>query len=120
MAIPTGEVDQLNELGDAISGSRGGEQQRIARVGLEWICLLFAKNADYGASVWQSPVLCPGMEVTAAIRVRMSDKIARLAALQAKGAEVDESLEDTIRDLGAYCLLYLTRPTGDELHTARK
>lgn len=115
MEIPTGEVDHLNMLGDALDGSRGDGQQRIARTGLNWTCLLLAKNADYGSSVWQSPVLCPGMDVTSAIRVRMSDKVSRIRALLGKPAEVqDETLEDTIRDLGAYCLLYLTRPKGGE------
>lgn len=113
--IPAGEVDQLNVLGDALEGCRGKGQQRIARTGLEWVCLLLAKNADYGLSVWQTPYLSPDMKVTSAIRVRMSDKIERLRALVTKDVEVTgESYEDTIRDLGAYCLLYLTRPNEEQ------
>ena len=96
----------------ALSGSRGGDQQRIAEVGIQWIGLLLKKNADYGSSAWQSPVLAPECDSGAAIRVRMSDKIARLSRLLAGSAPevADESINDTIRDLGAYCLLYLAMP----------
>lgn len=110
---PTGEVERLNILGDALDGARGADQQRIARVGLEWITLLLAKNQDYGSSVWKTPLLAPECETEAAIRVRMSDKIHRLHHLHrivSEDAEVDESIADTIRDLGAYCLLWLARP----------
>ncbi len=47
-----------------------------------------------------------------AILVRMHDKINRIRQLIASGEThvTDESLRDTIGDLGAYCLLYLARP----------
>ena len=107
-----GEVDQLNHLGDALAGERGEGQQRIARTGLAWIIQLLNKNADYGSSVWKEPVLCPGLSADTAIRVRLSDKIERLRKLFSGGkAQVkDETLEDTVGDLGAYCLLWLARP----------
>lgn len=98
-------------LGEALNGKRGADQKRIAEAGLGFIELLLAKNNDYGSSVWKVPFLCPDMPVTSAILVRMSDKIERLAALQNKTPDVvDESFEDTIKDLGSYCLLYLSRP----------
>jgi hypothetical protein len=52
------------------------------------------------------------MPVGDAILVRMSDKIARIRKLSGNTAAplVNESFDDTIRDLGAYCLLYLARP----------
>ena len=45
-----------------------------------------------------------------------------LRALMGKEAEVEgETSEDTIRDLGAYCLLYLTRPDqGEAVEAAGK
>ena len=46
------------------------------------------------------------METTAAIDVRISDKIGRLKTLKKQKAQVaDESIDDTYDDLGAYCLL---------------
>jgi len=100
---------------EAISGSHGVDQQRIAEVGVEWVEMLLKKNSDYGSSVWRQPLLATDCLAEAAIRVRMSDKIQRLVQLlqlQQTGQlpEVDESIEDTVSDLGAYCLLYLARP----------
>ncbi len=86
------------------------DQRRIAVTGLEWLATLLAKNSDYGSSVWKPPALKPEMDAGDAILVRMSDKVARIASLQSKEAEVDESLEDTIKDLGAYAILWLARP----------
>jgi len=43
-----------------------------------------------------------------ALLCRMSDKVARIGTLTAGNkAQVAESLEDTIRDLAGYCLLWL-------------
>lgn len=98
----TNEMLDLNLLGNALAGGRGPDQQRIARVGLEWITTILKKNADYGSSVWRKPMLAPECDVDAAIRVRMSDKVERIASLlQNDRAEVEESLEDTITDLGS-------------------
>lgn len=98
-------------LWEALSGERGSDQQRIAEVVAAWGSLMLRKNADYGSSAWRSPVLMPGLEPRSAILVRMSDKIERIGMLAKKEAEVrDEGLEDTIRDLGAYCLLWLAYP----------
>lgn len=101
--------DDVNIVMDAIDGYRGEDQQLIAEEGIAWIATMLRKNRDYGGSVWRQPVLAPDCKPGTAIRVRMSDKIARIQSLLEKdGAEVsDESLEDSIRDLGAYCLLLL-------------
>jgi hypothetical protein len=42
----------------------------------------------------------------------MSDKIERITSLLSKDDPevVDESIRDTVRDLGAYCLLWLVCP----------
>lgn len=101
------------ELDAALTGTRGPDQQRIAEVGLEWLLLLLAKNRDYGGSAWQVPALAPHMSVGDAILCRMSDKLARMQRLLAGNtAAVEESIEDTIRDFGAYCLLWLARPSA--------
>lgn len=96
---------------DAYRGKYGPDQERIATVGLHWVATLLRKNSDYGSAVWQEPVLAPDCSADAAIRVRMSDKVSRIRSLLGKRAEVrDESIEDSISDLGAYCLLLLARP----------
>jgi hypothetical protein len=98
----------------ALSGSRGEDQKRIAEQGVDFIGTLLRKNNDYGSSVWKRPLLAPNTDVAAAILVRMTDKVERLISLQSKAAEVvSESFDDTMKDLGAYALLYLARPKKD-------
>lgn len=98
-------------LTDAITGARGEDQARIATTGIDWIETILKKNHDYGCSVWKSPLLAPKCEMADAIFVRMTDKVERIQALRSgEAAEIQESLDDTIKDLGAYCLLYLARP----------
>ena len=104
----------------ALRGHAGPDAQRIAAVGLDWIAKILAKNKDYGGSVWKVPVLAPGQSPGEAIMVRMSDKIERIRQLRtiAAGPAVKtETLDDTVDDLGAYCILYRTRPPDarDEL-----
>ena len=75
--------------------------------------LLIAKNRDYGDSAFKSPPLAPCLSATAAILVRMGDKIERLETLARKLANDDEiavaseTIEDTIADLAGYCVLLL-------------
>ena len=103
----------LSRIGIAVQGKMGPDQERISRVGLEWVDLLLRKNSDYGSGIWQVPLVSPTTAPAEAILVRMSDKINRLVRLaNHAAAETDESFEDTVRDLGAYCLLYLARPRG--------
>ena len=103
-------------LTSATKGERGPEQEAIANEIIRWGALLLRKNRDYGSAVWQSPLLAPDCDPGTAIRVRMSDKISRLSSLLSKKSEVnDESIDDTLRDLGAYCLLELARPGRKQL-----
>lgn len=107
----------LQRLRDAVRGERGPDQQRIAETVLRWADLLLRKNADYGAAVWRVPLLTPDVSAGDAILVRMSDKISRLKTLLANGGEgevYDETIEDNVGDLGAYCLLWLARPADCE------
>lgn len=96
----------------ALDQRRGSEQKAIADEALKWAATLLRKNHDYGSAVWDRPVLAPNCDSRTAILVRMSDKISRLKSLLTKpAAEVtDESIDDTISDLGAYCLLLLAQP----------
>lgn len=113
---PCGTIDtSKSTFHAAIEYDGSKEHLRIMEVGVEWIRKLLRKNSDYGSAVYHSPVLCPDMPPKASILVRMSDKISRLSSLQRKGtAEVAESIDDTIDDLGAYCLLYRTAPDSKE------
>ena len=104
------KASDLDLVRSALSGSIGPSQQRIAQVGLDWIATLIKKNTDYGDSAWTEPVLAPNLPPKQAILVRMSDKINRLKALSQKEALVAESYNDTMKDLGAYALLYLAAP----------
>jgi len=91
----------------AANGEFNEQQKRIAEIGQDWVATLIRKNLDYGGSVFQAPILAPDLPVDSAIRVRMSDKIQRLMTLLAgnKNLVQDEGIEDTFKDLGAYCLL---------------
>lgn len=108
---------QLDVLERALAGDRGEDQQRIALAGLDWLCGsngLLPKNIDYGSSVWKRPVLAPDCSIGESIFVRMSDKVSRIATLR-NGQDpeiVSESLDDCLKDLASYALLYLARP-GD-------
>jgi hypothetical protein len=98
-------------LDDALVGNRGEGQSAIASEVIRWGALMLRKNRDYGGAVWERPMLAPDCDPGVAIRVRMSDKLSRLMSLLQRPAEVaDESIDDTLRDLGAYCLLELARP----------
>lgn len=99
--------EQRARIGEALQGVRGEDQKRIAEVGLQVIDLLLRKNRDYGSSAWTPPVLCPGTSIRDAIAVRMSDEVARIAKLNGGPAEVAESLEDTVRDLAGYAILWI-------------
>ena len=98
----------------AMRGERGPDQAKIAEEALDWTVTLLTKNNDYGGSAWQAPFLNPKLGSCAGLLCRMSDKIHRIRQLLGAEdqAEVNETLDDTFRDLGAYCLLYLAKPEG--------
>lgn len=109
--------ERLIELDKALQGLSGPDQQRIAETGVKWLLTLLAKNRDYGGSAWRRPVLAPQLRTGDAILCRMSDKVERLQKLLRDGnPAVAESIEDTMSDLGSYCLLWLARPNRGEQH----
>jgi hypothetical protein len=104
----------MSTIEQALKGERGEDQRRIAMVGTAWLQMLLEKNADYGSSAWDAPELAPQLAPGDAILARMSDKVKRIRSLQTRPPEVtSETLADTIRDLGAYCLLWLSRPVEE-------
>lgn len=112
--------DGMATICEALRGTRGDGQRRIAFEIIRWGALLLRKNQGYGGAVWESPLLAPDCDPGVAIRVRMSDKLSRLIALLERPPEVaDESIDDTLRDLGAYCLLELARPGRDRERRAK-
>lgn len=104
----------LNRIREAQAGQHGEDQLHIAESGLAVVEMLLRKNADYGGSAWKAPILAPGMTCREAIQCRMSDKIQRLQTLlSGKSPEVRESMEDTMRDLAGYAILWLSAPESD-------
>lgn len=75
--------------------------------------LLKRKNADYGDSFSERPYLLPNLTANASAYIRLSDKFHRLRTLlnteEPDRRVVDESLEDTLRDVAGYCVLLLAR-----------
>lgn len=102
------DLPQLHFVRDALGGNHGVRAQRIAEQGLALTALLLAKDADYGNSVAQPPLLAPELPPEMAIRVRISDKLNRINQLL--GSEPQhraETLDDTLRDAAGYFLLWL-------------
>jgi len=74
--------------------------------------LLLQKNHDYGDSFHvQFEQFGPLSGI-----IRMSDKVARLTTLLKTEAQVDEAMEDTLRDLAGYALLTLYEIQRGEEH----
>ena len=106
-------------LRQAIDGQRGADQKLIAEVGLQVVTTLLKKNADYGSSAWQVPVLAPRLSAFDGIQCRMSDKVARLNQLLAgNDAQVAESIADSFRDLVGYGILWLALDARDAAEVA--
>jgi hypothetical protein len=110
-----GPVDpNLGRLSCALRGMRGVDQQQIAKVGVEIVSMLMQKNNDYGNTAFTPPMLAPELSADAGIRVRLSDKIARIQnLLKSNKPEVAESLEDSIRDAIGYMILWLVQRNRD-------
>jgi len=84
-------------------------QDTIREVGTGVVNLLLKKNKDYGSSVFESPILFPELKAKDCILIRMSDKIKRFSNLVGNNTspEVNESIEDTMKDLAGYAILWL-------------
>lgn len=115
-------LDQFDQaacqrINDALYGDFGAGQQAIAETGVVWIETLLKKNKDYGSAIWKEPIMLAGLSAGDAILVRISDKVERCRHLLSDpdiSPECDESLRDSMADLGGYCLLYLA-VSGDAI-----
>ena len=94
---------------EALGNQRGTDQQLIAETGVGIVELLIRKNTDYGSSAWTPPILAPGVDPDTAMRVRMSDKLARITQILASASDplVSESIDETFGDLAGYLILLL-------------
>ena len=80
-----------------------GQTELIEEVCNEVKDLLIRKNHDYGDSFskqYEKYGLLSGI-------IRMDDKMSRIENLMKRDAKVDESIEDSIRDLAGYAILTL-------------
>jgi len=108
------EVDLVNMMEQVLCNGSDA-QHNILHAGVEIIKLLLRKNSDYGGSAFRRPVLAPNLPPRTAMLCRMSDKIARMGQLgDGEGAVKDETVDDTIRDLAGYCILYMAYQEEDE------
>lgn len=75
----------------------------IKDIALEVAELVEKKNRDYGNSFDKTL----DEYGDTAYFLRIEDKISRLKSLSKKAAEVDESIEDTLKDIAGYTLLMI-------------
>ena len=102
---------EFDRIRQAAAGQHGEDQRHLVTAGLEVVTTLLKKNSDYGGSVWQVPILAPQLTPRQAIQCRMSDKVQRLARLlSGEKPQVQESIDDTMRDLAGYAILWLGSP----------
>jgi len=105
------EMINFDRIRQAAAGQLGSDQQQLVTHGLDILDTLLRKNHDYGASAWKSPILAPGLNPREAIQCRMSDKVERLSKLlSGEQSLVAESIDDTMRDLAGYAILWLGCP----------
>lgn len=96
--------EELKYFGETLNDC--GRFEKMLKVVTEIVELLEKKNNDYGNSATQTYEEYGDV----AFFIRISDKINRLKSLTInnKTQEVkDESIEDTVKDIIGYCLLYL-------------
>jgi len=104
-----GKVTDVDLIMDALAERITVDAEQIAVMGLSIIATLIRKNLDYGSCIFEQGTLSPDVPIDSAIRVRMGDKIGRINTLlsQKRDPHVEESLEDSFRDLAGYAILYL-------------
>jgi len=86
-------------------------RQLFAEITGEMLEIYAKKNADYGNSFEKSLDEFGDIAFT----VRASDKMERIKALMEVENQVkDESVEDTVRDLANYCVMYLVWKEQDD------
>ena len=107
-------VDEKTETFDDANVEAWAKTEKAKKIAAECAKLaeiLQRKNAAYGDTAGRTPYLVPDVDRDVALFVRMSDKIARIRSLLSGAEPNDESLQDTIRDLAGYCVLFLVSKT---------
>lgn len=106
-----GSKDLSNGIRDTTPADMIAELEHI-------LALVYSKNKDYGSSALESPILLPWLDVRCGLLVRLSDKITRMRTLfKQETSEVNESFEDTLRDIVGYIfLLYAVLRTEETLN----
>lgn len=85
------------------TAAQAAEANRYRKVSDEMFNLFVRKNKDYGDSFH----ITFQEEGFAMPRIRMTDKLERIKNISRKGetSVTDESLRDTLMDLGNYCIM---------------
>lgn len=103
---------RAHEIALAVTVARTPHAEAIAEETMRLALTLVRKNRNYGNSVFTPPVLAQHIDPATAIRVRMSDKIARICSLLQRDKDVYtpppnwfESVLDTFLDLAGYSIL---------------
>lgn len=103
--------DNIESLLGAISYLAGGVDKRFLSLFLETVQLAAKKQHDYGNSQDPFANITASQEFGIApwigSLVRANDKMSRLANFIAKGTLLNESVEDSLRDLSAYAIIAL-------------
>lgn len=82
------------------------EDQAIRDAVVEIQQLLLSKNEQYGSSAMDPvQIFAKGYPSDAMIRIRLDDKLSRLA----RGNDSIESDEDIFKDIAGYCILWLAQ-----------
>jgi hypothetical protein len=105
---PPAYDSRMDEIIDSIDPARRGQAVALREYGEQCLELVVRKNADYGGSVWQSPVAAGGISAWYGAWVRLSDKIARVWQIfrdPSRRCVEDESMADTLRDIVGYAIV---------------
>lgn len=98
-----------DELGNIIHNTTTNPiEYAIVLSTLELLVQLLKKNKAYGNAVFTAGLLAPDMDSTAAIRIRLGDKIRRLNSLIGNPSvdNLGESIKETVFDLTGYGSLW--------------
>lgn len=102
-----------HQLLQALTGQVGDDQQKIAEMGLQVVCMLLAKNRRYGNSALDPlRVFARDLSPRDQMHVRMDDKLSRLV----RGTDHTDG-EDPIFDLVGYAILDLIAAHDEEVAT---
>lgn len=96
--------------------------ERFERITKELVELYARKNCDYGDAFRRVRKFIPGYAAG-----KLYDKVSRFAQLTGpasiEGPKVDESIEDTLRDLACYAIMELAareEDHGDEIRQTQR